>query len=217
MLVVRGGHPYDTPQFEEMCQSLEGIKVDLVLTSHMERMKVNEIDQRYDAILFLNQNKHYRTSDRNRKQYMDMAKLGVGMVFLHFTLSSQPEWEAYHELVGGKWFLKNYTEDESLHSTYFTDMTVDIQVLDTGHPVTLGLEGFKMTDTFYGNIYMAPSVHPLLGTNHPDISQTIAWTHKYDNSKVVYVMPGYTKDAYQNESYIKLITNALKYVGTHVE
>ena len=71
-----------------------------------------------------------------------------------------------------------------------------------------------MTDAFYGNIHIAPSVHPLLGSDNPDLSPTIAWAHKYDNSKVVYVMPGFTKKAYGNSSYQKLITNALNYVAS---
>ena len=82
------GHSFDTPEFEIICEGLKGIEVDLVLTERMEKMPASEIDQRYGAILFLNQIKHYPTSAKNRKQYMDLANLGVGMVFLHFTLSS---------------------------------------------------------------------------------------------------------------------------------
>lgn len=70
-----------------------------------------------------------------------------------------------------------------------------------------------MTDAYYGNIHIEPGVHPLLGTKHPDISKTIAWTHKYDQSKVVYVMPGFTKGAYDNPSYRRLLENALRYVA----
>ena len=213
VLVVRGGHHYDTPEFEDMCLNLRGIDVDLVMTEHMEKMTATAIDQKYDSILFLNQNKHYRTSDKNRKQYMDLSDLGVGMVFLQFTLSSQPEWDEYHDLVGGKWFLKNYEKDKKLHSTYFTDLTLDIQVLDPNHPVTEGLEDFTMTDAYYGNIHIAPTAYPLLGTKHPDISSTIAWTHEYNNSKVVYIMPGFTQGAYGNESYQKLINNALRFTA----
>ncbi len=214
VLVVRGGHYYDTPEFEEMCLSLKGVSCDLVLTDHFEKMTVEEIDQEYSAILFLNQNKKYTTAEVHRKQYLDLAKRGVGMVFLQFTLSSQPEWDAYHDLVGGKWFLKQFEENAALHSTYFTDLTVDLKVLDPDHPVMEGLVDFTMTDAFYGNIYIDPSVHPLLGTDHPDLSKTIAWAHSYENSKIVYVMPGFTKNAYQNPSYKKLISNALKYVGS---
>ncbi len=213
VLVIRGGHSYDTPDFENMCLRLRGVRADLVLTEHMEKMTAAEIDQKYHALLFLNQNKHYRTSDKNRKQYMDLSELGVGMVFLQFTLSSQPEWDAYHDLVGGKWFLKNYTKDPKRHSTYFTEMTLAIRVLDRSHPVTEGIEDFTMTDAYYGNIYMDSSVHPLLGTDHPDIASTIAWTHEYGNSKVVYIMPGFTKGAYENRSYERLLENALCFVA----
>ncbi|MEM8955349.1 MAG: ThuA domain-containing protein [Verrucomicrobiota bacterium] len=213
ILVVRGGHHYDTPDFENMCRSLGDIEVDLVLTSHMQQMTAGEIADKYNAILFLNQNKHYPPAPRHRKQYMDLAALGVGMVFLQFTLSSYPEWDEYHKLIGGKWFLKDYTEDPELHSTYYKDLTLDIQILDRNHPVTKGLEDFTMTDAYYGNIHVAPDVHPLLGTKHPDIASTIAWTHQYKNSKVVYIMPGFTKRAYEHKSYIQLIENALSYVA----
>lgn len=213
VLVVRGGHAYDTPDFENMCKNLEGIKADLVLTSHFYRMKTAEIKEKYDAILFLNQNKHYTEYDWNKKKYLNLTKEGIGMVFLHFTLSSQPEWDEFHDLIGGKWFLKNYTKDKKLHSTYLTNTTLNIEVLDTNHPITKGLENFTLKDAYYGNIYRNPAVHPLLGSNHPDISNVIAWTHTYNKSKIVYVMPGFTKEAYQNTSYKKLMSNALTYVG----
>ena len=213
VLVVRGGHAYDTPAFEEMCERLPEMDCDLVLTAHFERMSAKEIDDGYDALLFLNQNKRYRTSDRNRKRYMDLAKLGVGMVFLQFTLSSEPEWDEYHDLVGGKWFLKQYEPNKALHSTYFTDLTVNVNVLDPGHPTVAGLSDFQMTDAFYGNIFISDHVLPLLGCDHPEVSSTIAWTHQYQKSKVVYLMPGFTEQAYTNRSYQKFLTNSLRYVA----
>ncbi len=66
VLVVRGGHHYDTPEFEDMCLGLSNAMVDLILKSHMEKMAAMEIHDPYDAILFLNQNKHYPTSAKNR-------------------------------------------------------------------------------------------------------------------------------------------------------
>ena len=88
VLFVRGGHHYDTPEFEDMCLGLNDAMVDLVLTSHIENMAATENNNRYDVILFINQNRNYPTSAKNRKQYMDLANLGVGMVVLQFTLSS---------------------------------------------------------------------------------------------------------------------------------
>ena len=116
-------------------------------------------------------------------------------------------------MIGGKWFLKRFEKDERLHSTYFTDMTLDVKVLDVDHPVNGGLSDFTMTDAFYGNIFIAPDVHPLLGTTHPDIAKTIAWTHRYRSSKVVYLMPGFTKEAYQNRSFRRFLMNSIRYVA----
>ena len=214
VLVVRGGHAYDTPAFEDMCRNLPGLKCDLVLTAHFEQMKANDINANYDALLFLNQNKKYTTTKWNRKRYMDLAQLGTGMVFLQFTLSSEPEWDEYHDLVGGKWYLKKFEENEELHSTYFTDMTVRVKVVHPDHPTTKGLDDFELTDAFYGNIFISPEVTPLLECEHPDIAKTIAWTHQYKKSKVVYMMPGFTEKAYTNDSYQKFLSSAIKFVAS---
>lgn len=211
VLVVRGGHPYDTPDFENMCNSLDGVIVDLVLDAHFKSMKLDKF-KKYDAVLFLNQNKYYEETARTKKLYTDLTNEGVGLVFLHFTLSSQPNWDGYHDIVGGKWFLGKFTPDKAKRSTYFIDLEVDVKVLDKKHPVTKGLKDFTMTDVFYGNIHMEPEIHPLLGSDNPDLAP-IAWTQKYNNSKVVYIMPGYSKKAFENPSYKKLVSNALKYVG----
>lgn len=213
VLVVRGGHPYDTPAFEKMCSRLKGIKTDLVLTAHFNAMKTESITSTYDAILFLNQNKFYEESKRNKAKYIALTNDGIGMVFLHFTLSSQPNWDQYHDIVGGKWFLRKFTKDKSRVSTYFTDLTVDVKVLDKKHPITKGIKDFTMTDVFYGNIYMKTDVHALLGSENTNLAPALAWVHKYNASKIVYIMPGYSKKAFDNPNYKKLVANALKYVG----
>lgn len=213
VLVVRGGHPYDTPDFEKMCNKLKGVKADLVLDAHFKSMKIDAITKKYDAILFMNQNKYFEESKRTKKLYADLTKAGVGMVFMHFTLSSQPNWDEYHKIVGGKWHLGKFTKDKKKRSTYYMNMTVDAKVVDPKHPVTKGIKDFKMTDTFYGNITTESDLIPLVTTTENKIHKAIVWTHTYNKSKVVYIMPGFTKKAYTNKSYKKLVANSLKFVG----
>ena len=212
VLVVRGGHPYDTPDFEEMCGKLKGVKADLVLTAHFNSMKVAQIKENYDAILFLNQNKYYEESGRSKKKYVELTKEGVGMVFLHFTLSSQPKWDTYHDIIGGKWFLRSHTKDKNKVSTYFMDKTVNIKVAAKDHPITDGIQDFSLTDTFYGKIYMNPNVTTLLISEDPKVGPSLAWVHKYNSSNIVYIIPGYTKKAYEDKNYRKLVANAFHYV-----
>ncbi|MGC6429512.1 MAG: ThuA domain-containing protein [Jejuia sp.] len=212
VLVVRGGHPYDTPHFENMCESLDGVKVDLVLDAHFKSMKKEQIKDKYSAILFLNQNKYYEESKRTKQLYVDLTNEGVGMVFLHFTLSSQPNWDEYHEIVGGKWFLGKFTPEKEKRSTYFIDREVKVTVANKRHPVTKGIKDFTMTDVYYGNIYLKDGVTILLDSDNEDLAP-IAWTQVYNASKIVYIMPGYSKNAFENTSYKTLLANALKYVG----
>ena len=37
--------------------------------------------------------------------------------------------------------------------------------------------------------------------------------HQYKNSKIVYLMPGFTKMAYANDSYQKFLANSIGYVA----
>ena len=59
--------------------------------------------------------------------------------------------------------------------------------------------------------------HPLLGSNKDEVADAIAWAHQYKKSKVVYLMPGFSKKAYQNESYRKFLSNSLNYVASPAE
>ena len=100
-----------------------------------------------------------------------------------------------------------------LHSTYTTDLTVKARVLNPSHPVTLGMKDFTITDAFYGNVAISPDVQPLLASTNEKTSGTLAWTHRFGNSKVVYFMPGFTGKAYGNRNYQQFLRNAVRYVG----
>ncbi|GJM62462.1 hypothetical protein PEDI_30140 [Persicobacter diffluens] len=118
-------------------------------------MKVEEIKGKYNALLFLNQNKYYEETKGTKKKYYDLTKEGVGMVFLHFTLSSQPGWQEYHDIIGGKWFLGKYTPDKSKVSTYFTDRTMDLKVEPQDHPVAKGVNGKLLNDYWSDGIIIS--------------------------------------------------------------
>lgn len=212
VMVVTGGHPYDTPDFENMIESLKGIQVDFATMEEMEAMPASYIGKKYDALVLLDQMKA-KVEQANKDRYMQLAEMGTGMVFLHFTIASRPFWTEYHDLIGGQFHLKRFQKDESKRSTYMTDMTIDVKVLDKKHPVTEGIKDFTMTDAFYGNLELRAGLTPLLGTDNPKVQDVIAWTHSYRSSKVVYMLPGFTRNAYENPAYRKFIGNAIKYVA----
>ncbi|MEM8733921.1 MAG: ThuA domain-containing protein [Planctomycetota bacterium] len=211
-MVVTGGHDYDKDEFAEMFQSMNGVTASFVSTEEMEAMDSQDIATNYDTLVHLDMVRE-KVDSQVKDHYVELSEAGVGMVFLHFTLASRPYWDGYHELVGGKFYLPNVEKDASLHSTYTTDLTVQIQVLNQAHPVTKGLDDFAMTDAFYGNIAIAPGVQPLLAASNDQTSNCVAWTHTFGRSQVVYLMPGFRKGAYENASYRRLLANALRYVA----
>ena len=212
VMVVTGGHDYDKPEFKEMFESLKGVRCDFVLTQDMQEMGVPEVADTYDAVVMMDMVRT-KVDDSAKQQFDALTRSGVGMVFLHFTLASRPYWDEYHEMIGGKFYLPNVEQDTVLHSTYSTGMTVQARVLNQAHPVTRGIDDFTITDAFYGNITISPDSTPLLASCNKNCAATIAWTHRFRSSRIVYLMPGFTEEAYENKSYRRFIKNAIAYVA----
>ena len=63
----------------------------------------------------------------------------------------------------------------------------------------------------YGNIEVLETVTTLLTTSHPHCDSIIGWAHHFNNSRVVYILPGHGPDIYSHPQYRKLISNALKW------
>ncbi|MCK5464654.1 MAG: ThuA domain-containing protein, partial [Bacteroidales bacterium] len=86
-----------------------------------------------------------------------------------------------------------------------------VRVIDKSHPVTAGLEDFEILDEGYSNTTQLPGMQNLLETSHPDCDRYIGWTHSVNNSKVVYLMGGHDKHAFEHPFFRKLVSNAINY------
>ena len=76
---------------------------------------------------------------------------------------------------------------------------------------------FVIHDEGYSNTFQLPGVHNLLETVHPDCDRYIGWSHEVKNSRVVYLMGGHDKYAFENESFIRLLENAIRWTGSQQE
>jgi type 1 glutamine amidotransferase len=213
VLVVTGGHKYDTTEFVQMFESFSNIYCDFMWTEDMQSIPAKSLDRRYDALVFMDMVKA-KVAEEDKQHYLELAQLGTGMVFMHFTLASRPFWDEYHEIIGGKFFLGGkFTEDVARRSGYNPSVEMEIKILERNHPVTEGISDFTVTDAGYNNLYISEDVHPLLGIDHPDNDDYAGWTHKYGNSRVVYIMQGYSGTTLKNPSFRKLVNNAIRYVA----
>ena len=207
ILVVTGGHDFDRKSFFEMFVSFQDISYTEL--KHPEaNLQLGLIDPKtFDAVVFYDMPK--AISEKEKESYFKLLKLGKGLVFLHHSLCSYQQWDEYKDIVGGKY---HEEKNSPQSSTYQHDVNFTVKIASPKNHVTRGIKDFEILDEVYGNTEVLPGVTPLLTTNYPQSSKTIGWTHKIENSRIVYIQPGHDKNAWFNPNYQKLVRQAIAYV-----
>jgi type 1 glutamine amidotransferase len=207
VLVVLGGHSFDTTEFFDLFNSLEGINMDSVYyPDAMEVLRSGESDA-YDVLVFYD----YMTDlpEADSTVFLNLISAGKPLLFLHHALCSFQLWDGYMEILGGKYVMAGPGIDPGDVSDYKHDIDMEIEVVDSRHPVTLGMKDFTIHDEAYSNITLTSDITPLLKTDHPDCSPTLGWTRTQGQSTVVYLMLGHNKLAYKNPSFAQLLEQSI--------
>ena len=137
------------------------------------------------------------------------------LLVLHHALCTSQDWEGYADMVGGKYFMPDFTEDSSRHSDYAHDLNLMVRISGEDHPVTEGVRDFRIVDEGYSNIWVKRGVTPLLECDHPESSPVMGWVHRHQNSPVVYLMLGHDKQAYGNPGFETLLDNSIHWLSSH--
>jgi len=210
LLVITGGHAYDTTEFVEMFNSLEGISFDSVSYPAARELLCSSNVGKYDLLLFYDYVPDMPMADS--AIFQDLTRKGMPMIFMHHALATFQSWEGYQQMVGGKYVMPDHP-DSSLHSDYAHDIDLKIEVIDRSHPVTQGVDEFTIHDEGYYNIQIMQEVLPLLGTEHPHCAPLVAWENQWENSTCLYLMFGHDKQAYVNEHFKLLLQNSIQYLS----
>lgn len=211
VLVVAGGHSFDTTAFYNMFQSFENITFDTLMQPHANRVIASGKVKEYDVLVFYDMWKNLNSLEK--AAYIDWFQSGKGMVFLHHSIVSYQDWNEFKEIVGGKYYTRVPPGEEDKLSNYRHDIEIPVSISDPSHPVTKGMDDFQILDEGYENIWLRDGVKILLEADHPDCYPVTGWTHSYLNGEVVYLMHGHDRHAYQNENFQLLVQNAIWYVA----
>jgi type 1 glutamine amidotransferase len=208
VLVITGGHDFDRKSFFEMFDSFQDISYT-ELKQPEANIQLGTIDPRtFDMVVFYDMPKTITESEK--ANYYQLLKLGKGLLFLHHSQCSYQNWDGYKTIVGGKYHEEKNAPESS---TYQHDVTFTVKIFNPKHPVTKGIKDFEIVDEVYGNTEVLPGVTPLLSTEHPQSSKLIGWTHKIENSRIVYIQPGHDKNSWFNPNYQKLIRQAIEFAA----
>lgn len=215
IMLVTGGHSFDTIQFSQLFDSLEGINYEHVAQPEANEALAGEKWKAFDVLVFYDM--WQKISEKEKHAYLEMTRHGMPMLFLHHSLVSYQNWPEFEKIIGGKYIERSPDIPDKEQSTYKHDVWVDVEVVNPEYPVTKGFRDFRLFDEVYGNYRVSPNVKPLLKTSHPESTETIGWENKYKASTIVYLQPGHDYRAYESDEYRKLILQAIHYLAQKKE
>ena len=210
VLLITGGHSFDTTEFFDFFFSVEGISLDTISQPLANEFLGSEEGKGFDIYVFYDMWREIR--EDHKSAYLELTELGKSMLFLHHSIVSAQNWDLFKEIVGGRYHDASFQTDSSLLSGYAHDLDLTVKVIDAQHPVTKGMSDFKIHDEGYSNLELLPGITPLLTTLHPECNEIIGWTNTFSNSKIVYLIFGHDKKAYGDEDFRLLVENSLTWL-----
>jgi len=213
VLLITGGHGYETNEFLALFKADSGIEVSHVTHPMAQRWFKPDRAKEYDVLVSYDM--WSEITAEAKADLLSLVQGGKGFLAMHHCLASYPEWEDYARLIGGKYHIKPWTRNGQTipGSTFKHDVLVPVQVVARNHPVTRGIADFTIHDEVYGGFEVMPGVTPLLRTEHPESSPVIGWARQEGNGRVVYLQLGHDHLAYENPAFRKLVAQAIRYVS----
>jgi type 1 glutamine amidotransferase len=211
-LVVWGGHGFEHDPFMSLFKDNPGLAVTEAQHAGTATGYGRDDLAGYDVVVLYDF--WQKITDDEKKKFLSIFEKGTGLVVLHHALADFQDWPEFEKAVGGKFFLRPETRDGKeipKSGTGGGELTLHVEAGD--HPVTKGLEDFKLQDEFYNACRVGEDVKVLLTTDNPKNQRQIAWCREHGKSRVVYIMSGHDKKVYDHPSYRKLLANAIQWAA----
>jgi len=213
VLLVTGGHPFETNQFFQVFADNPELTVTKVTQPRTSSTAYDRPDLLgYDCIVLYDMMQNI--ADTQKQRLLGVLDKGIGLVVMHHALVSYQAWPEFEKIVGG-----TYPEPQdkkggvtaALGYQHDTDMPIVIVARD--HPITAGLKDFEINDEIYWGFRVAPDVTTLVTTTQPKSGKPIAWCHDVRRSRVVYIQLGHGPSAYGNPNYRKLVAQSIRWAA----
>ena len=212
VLIVTGGHEFDTPEFYKMFDEMPGIVYEkATLPKDMDRLAPG-LEKQFDVTVSYDMNR-FPITDEQRANFAKLIESGMPLVVFHHSIGGYENWPLYRDIAGGQ-YLEQPAEIDGKKvpaSTYKHDIDMKITVADKNHPITKGVDDFTIHDEGYHNVFVKEGNHVLLTTDHPDGTKEVAWTHRYGKGPVFTIMLGHDKQSYANPALRKLLKQGVEW------
>ncbi len=213
ILLTYGGHGFEQEPFFALFDSLPGVTTTRAEMPKDAGLLKPGLQDDYDVIVMYDMVPGI--TPEQQKAFVALLKEGIGLVSLHHNLGAHRDWDEFTKIIGGKFVFgdtvlegKPYTK-----STWSHGEQLHVAIADRDHPITKGLKDFEIHDESYGGYYTASDVHVLLTTDHPKNDPELAWTTRYGNSRVFFLMLGHDHLAWQHPAYGKILSQGIRWAA----
>jgi hypothetical protein len=213
VLLVTGGHDFERKQFFEMFQTNTDLSLQTIEHTNLAGFLKPSQAQTYDVLALYDM--WQNISDEMKADFVELLRQGKGLVVLHHALCSYQDWPEYRRIVGGRYLLNKTVLDgvEWPASSYQHGRHFVVHVVDQSHPITQGVRDFEIHDETYKGFNVTADAHPLLTTDDPESTGTIAWTKSYLNARVFFMQSGHDHYAWDNPNYQRLLQQGIRWVA----
>lgn len=212
VLVVTGGHAYDTAAFNAMWNGfgdVEWTKRELAVGHEV----FEDVSQwNYDILVFYNhQDPGDKLTDRHKRNFQALLDKGVGMFVLHHAVAAYPHWPEFEALAGVKYRSSGYYTDSL--STFKEGVTIACAPSEPTHPLaTAAPAAFTVKDEMYFAMRFATDNRPLLMTDYPGAQGPLAWTRTRGNSRVFTTVLGHGPTIFAQPAYRSMLAKAIAWI-----
>jgi len=209
--VVTGHHPFDVPNFHALFRALPEIDA---YPQHMEDFSADagQARETYDAVVFYNMHTETPAAEGPwfekgvRAALERLGETDQGIVVLHHAILAYPEWDFWGDLVG--------IQDRSFG--YHIGQELQIQIEDSKHPITSGLEGFGIVDETYTMASTGEGSEILLTADHELSMRSIGWTRQFRKARVFCFQSGHDAVAFANPSFRTVLSRGIQWVAGRI-
>lgn len=162
-----------------------------------------------DAIVLTMFNKSLPTiSDEAKENLINFVKGGKGFYVQHLGSASFKEWDEFVKLAGRKWVMG--TSGHSPRSNF------PVKIADKEHPVTKGLEDFKIFDELYSKLQGDTPIHILVeaDSDWSNATEPLVFSMEYGNGRSIHNALGHDYKAIKNPTMKQLICRSVEWVAT---
>jgi hypothetical protein len=173
----------------------------------LRQLEALELPGEHDVILAYTQGE-LGLSPTAKDKLLAFVRGGGGFVGLHCAADSHPGWDAYVEMLGGRF--------ES-HPPY-GEVTVRLTPSAATHPVTRGLpDSWTLPDEFYHlqDLHLDDATLLMTGISGAggEEKRPVTWAKTYGEGRVVYTILGHGPDAERDARVQQLVAQALLWAG----